>query len=269
MGPEIAILDHGFACDSFDLGEFEMPLKEGKSKEAIQENIKTEIESGKDPKQAAAIAYHKAGESKDECDRSTKDGVKDMAEEKEGKEEKKVTTLDDVHAFMKDNLPLLGKIRDMLEEHAGKKEGETEIHDGETEEKAGEQKAADDAPAENTNDADEEKKKEEKAGMDALESRIAALEKDVTKTVTKALAQRDRFASEVASVVGTFDHSDKTVEEILAYGLEKAGISAPKGQEAGAWAGYMAGRQRSAVGLAFDSKKSTGGLIEKTLQDSQ
>lgn len=34
-----------------------MPLKHGKSKKTLQENIKTEIEHGKDPKQAAAIAY--------------------------------------------------------------------------------------------------------------------------------------------------------------------------------------------------------------------
>lgn len=34
-----------------------MPLIEGKSKKSLQKNIKTEIESGKDPKQAVAIAY--------------------------------------------------------------------------------------------------------------------------------------------------------------------------------------------------------------------
>lgn len=34
-----------------------MPLKEGKSKKTFEKNIKTEIASGKDPKQAVAIAY--------------------------------------------------------------------------------------------------------------------------------------------------------------------------------------------------------------------
>ena len=34
-----------------------MPLIESKSDKALQENIKREIEAGKDPKQAAAIAY--------------------------------------------------------------------------------------------------------------------------------------------------------------------------------------------------------------------
>lgn len=41
-----------------------MPLEQGSSREAISANIATEIRAGKDPKQAAAIAYSVAGESK-------------------------------------------------------------------------------------------------------------------------------------------------------------------------------------------------------------
>jgi len=41
-----------------------MPLKRGKSEKIIKENIKTEIAHGKDPKQAVAIAYSKAGKSR-------------------------------------------------------------------------------------------------------------------------------------------------------------------------------------------------------------
>lgn len=37
-----------------------MPLEEGSSRAVISHNIATEIRSGKDPKQAAAIAYSKA-----------------------------------------------------------------------------------------------------------------------------------------------------------------------------------------------------------------
>lgn len=35
-----------------------MPLEQGASQAALQHNIKTEIAAGKDPKQAAAIAYN-------------------------------------------------------------------------------------------------------------------------------------------------------------------------------------------------------------------
>jgi len=41
-----------------------MPLKRGSSRQTIQTNIETLISEGYDPKQAAAIAYDKAGKAK-------------------------------------------------------------------------------------------------------------------------------------------------------------------------------------------------------------
>lgn len=41
-----------------------MPLKPGKSNKVIQQNIRTEINAGKPPRHAVAIAYSKAGKGK-------------------------------------------------------------------------------------------------------------------------------------------------------------------------------------------------------------
>jgi hypothetical protein len=41
-----------------------MPLKSGKSKKVVAQNIRTEIAHGKPAKQAVAIALSKAGKSK-------------------------------------------------------------------------------------------------------------------------------------------------------------------------------------------------------------
>ncbi len=41
-----------------------MPLKAGKSKKVISENIRSEMHAGKPQRQSIAIAMHKAGKSK-------------------------------------------------------------------------------------------------------------------------------------------------------------------------------------------------------------
>ena len=51
------------AMDVLPLGGTFMPLKRGKSKEAISSNIKTEMAAGKPQKQAIAIALSVAGKS--------------------------------------------------------------------------------------------------------------------------------------------------------------------------------------------------------------
>lgn len=50
-----------------------MPLEEGSSKKVIEENIKREIDAGKKPDQAVAIAYSKAGKQNNDSMRLIKE----------------------------------------------------------------------------------------------------------------------------------------------------------------------------------------------------
>lgn len=121
---------------------------------------------------------------------------------------------------------------------------------------------------------DKEEKKEDKA-MDAVtaleqkfESKYKSLESGLMKKVMADVSSREKLAREVAPLVGVFDHSEMTAQEVAQYAVKKLGIQAQAGAEAATLQAYIAGRAAAnpAVGFAMDGlKKKEGGLLAKTL----
>lgn len=217
-----------------------------------------------------------AAEKKGEVDNNKK-GANDMAD-KEDKEEKK-TSMDDVKAFMKDfakDRKAFDKLMDEMTPKEKAEEKKAEDEKGDTEEKKGDQKEAKDDKDEEKKD---DKKAEDKSAMDSaiigLRAEIASLKKDGLKTLMGELNKRNEVAKTVEAQFGTFDHAELTAGEVAAYGLKKAGISAPAGSEIAVWDAYSAGRKTVAgrqVAHAVDAKESrapVGSLIEKTLAASK
>lgn len=249
---DVQVLDQHIAFDSVDLA---LETKETK--------MADEKEKDKDMK-----ASDKAKDSK----------AKDSAETEmgEGESESKEPSLKEVHDFMKSVMPMMAKINAMLEKHGGMKEEEEEeatdpAADGDT--CLTKDKAKDDAdfnptktPAKTGNGkgVTDEAEKEKEKGMD-MKAMDSAIERKVKQVITQTrkeaireIADRDSLANQLSGFIGTFDASDKTVDEVAAYGVEKLGLKCDKGQERAALTGFLHNRKPSGVGFAMDGMGGEG-----------
>lgn len=139
---------------------------------------------------------------------------------------------------------------------------EKETKDAEEKEKA--DKEAKDA---------EEKEKAEKEAKDktcSMDSKLTSIAKDVAdiknsaptmKTVIAEINARNTLAQKLSHHVGTFDHDDKTLDEVAKYGCEKLGLKVAAGSERVALDAYLHNRptHSSSVALGFDSRNGGTG----------
>lgn len=61
----------------------------------------------------------------------------------------------------------------------------------------------------------------------------------VERSVLSRIAKRDALAKQLQEHVGTFDHAQMTLDDVVGYGCSKLGIKADKGSEAAVLAGYL------------------------------
>lgn len=120
---------------------------------------------------------------------------------------------------------------------------------------------------------DEKEEKDKKGeGMDAalrtvaesvgsLRAELDGIKKGSMKAFMGHISQRDALASKLVPFIGTFDHAEKTLEEVAVYGAEKLGIKTAKGHEHVAVEAYLQDRTPPArrQGFGFDSANQNGG----------
>jgi len=128
---------------------------------------------------------------------------------------------------------------------AAKDAEEKEKADKEAADKAAADKSAKDAEEEGKK-TDEEKKAEDKKAMDAMDAEIKKLStavQDGEKTFMKRAAEKNRLAEKLSFVIGSFDHSEMTLDEVAKYGIEKLGLKeVPAGTEKIALDGFFHNR---------------------------
>ena len=206
--------------------------------------------------------------------------AKDIKMPEETKEEEKAMSLEDGHKWMKDNLPMIKKIQDMMEKHQGKDdEMEDPAMDADKEdmEKAAKDKKARDAEeAKKEADCDaKDKDEEEKKGDMAADAAIAGLRREVetlksngVKALLGEIHRRDALAAKISQYVGAFDAADKTLDEVAQYGVKKLGLNVQRGHEMTALDAYFFNRkpQTQEIGFSLDTglpvpKKSLKDLV--------
>lgn len=101
-----------------------------------------------------------------------------------------------------------------------------------------------------------------KSQLDKLQTTVDSFEKDGMKTLMGQIAKRDALADDLSKHVGTFDHSEMTLEDVAKYGVDKLELTCDSGQEVATLKGFLHNRQPVASSQAhgMDSKGSMGGL---------
>lgn len=184
-----------------------------------------------------------------------------MAEKEKELEERLKKTEDS----LKTALDMLEKMSTKdAEEEKEKKEKEAKDAEEKEERKKEEEAKDEEEKAEKeklAKDAEEAKK----TGMDAAElarnavKELADFKRNGLKIIAKEAKETTELASQLSVHIGTFDHSEKTLDEVAKYGAEKLGLKCPTGHEVTAVRGFLHNRSASfSSTYSMDSQAGQG-----------
>jgi hypothetical protein len=107
--------------------------------------------------------------------------------------------------------------------------------------------------------------------INAMDAKLTALENAkpdplaIAKAIAQDAADKSDLVGRLTPVVGVFDHSRMTCSEVAAYGVEKLGLTAPKGTEAVALDMYLRGRAENSRPAARAADSNPSGALAKYL----
>jgi len=120
-----------------------------------------------------------------------------------------------------------------------------------------EEEKVEDTEMEETKDSDME---EEKAASDMEEEKkkVAQDAIDYKIALKNEYKKKEKLANSISKKFGTFDHFDMEYKDVIAYGMDKAGITADKGEEYATLNGFLAASANGADSVvSMDNKEST------------
>jgi hypothetical protein len=243
-GSDVAVLDHlKITFDSKDLKMPDEKRPEDKAKDEGEEMSLSEL-----CKTVRELAERvKSMHGADAEEEGKKEDSEKAAKEGDAKDENKPAS------FVKEF---------EVEDEYG--DGEKEMEDEDEEKK----EAKDLKPGDMEKPAD-------KKGMDAqlvqLSKEVQALKKMGTKTLLKEISRRNAVAEKLSQHIGVFDHSEKTLNEVVVYGVKKLGLTCKPGHEEATINGFLAGARASLepVKGAMDTQAPVSSDIDAYLKGSK
>lgn len=118
--------------------------------------------------------------------------------------------------------------------------------------------------------AEGDKCDEPASGMDAaevvaLKNRVEQLEKGGIKALMGEIAKRDKLANDLSAHIGTFDHAEKTLQEVAVYGAGKLGITCDASEALATVQGFLAGRAAKPVSQVVTTDSAETGSLKSII----